>query len=480
MIHNTKQYIDTQYFININNHKKNFKHFLKFLRFSRIPFLKQNGLFLALFQYSAIDAIAFTQEEITKLNKEKKTAVESNVNTEKIDRQIFVNKELLRIIFTIVDGIAVRSFRFNRPVLRLMSENNNPGHLVKDSQDHPALLKQLLSHFRHIRIINDITRFLRIGDVTNIYKDGKIVIYEAKTDVKTQKTRIISVGKIFDELIRNRNIPNRQNQRLLNVQMSIINNRISIPERVGSVDEKYKEKVGVDILDLDFPIKNHLKKVNQLLTLSNKSIIQTYTLEDGYIINILSCDKLTLKNQLIYLDKLKDLVPNWSSKIDGTTFEVSNYDTFFHEDGEFTRNILPYSVYPFSSKNCLRLITGDVYIIIYFDSSFLKKKLQDNGWSVENGDFFDIIQSKEPFKKTLRDNNNMYSTKEPVVFKLSKETSYGTYTSSILGTQVLNMMFSFYSTDFLMDSVNKQFEISKPGVNRFATHNYLDEKNIFI
>ena len=479
MIYDKKQFVAIQSTLRTKNHKANFKRFVKLLRLSRLSFLKQNGLFLALFQNGLIDNIVYIQAEISKLSKEKSLAISREEDTKELDLPLTVNKETLRILFTITDGIVVRSFKFNRPLLRLMSENNSPGHLVKDSQDHVFLLRKMLFSFHNIRIINDLTRFLRIGDITSINKNGKIIIYEAKTNTKTGITKLRDVNNIFNEM-KSGNVPNKQNRRHLVAQMAIVNNRISIPEDVTSVSDKYKERVGVDIVDLNFPIKNHLKKVEKIINQSRKKILVSEILEDGYVVNILSSDKTSTENQIEFLDKFQELKPEWAKEKNGTTFNFSNYDTFIYEDGEFPRNILPYSVYPFSSKNCLRLMTGDVYVNIYFDSAFLKKKLEYSGWKVKEGNYFDIIRSPEKYQQKPRDNNRMFSTKDPVLFEISKETPYGTYIEPILVTQVLNMMTSFYSTDFLVDAANKQFEISEPGVGRYVAHNYLDERNIFI
>jgi len=479
MIYDKKQFIAIQSTLRTKNHKANFESFVKFLSHSRLPFLKQNGFFLALLQNGLMKSIVLMQQEVSKLNKEKSISLKEGTDTKDLDLALTVNKETLRVLFTIADGIAVRSFKFNRPILRLMAENNNSGHLVKNSQDHISLIRRMLFSFHNIRIINDLTRFLRIGDITVIDKNGKIVIYEVKTDTKTGETKLKDVNSIFDGM-KSGDMPNKQNRRHLVAQMAIINGRISIPEDVASVNDKYKERVGVDIINLDFQIKNHLKKVNELLNKSRTEILISDLLENGYVVNILSSDKTTTENQIEFLKKLKGLIPKWAEEKNGTTFRFSNYDTFIYEDGEFPRNALPYSVYPFSVDNCVRLMTGDIYMDTYFDSAFLRKKLENVGWTVKDGNYFDLVRNIESYKKIRRDNDQMFSTKDPVLFDISRETSYGTYNNSILITQVLSMMISLYSIDFLVDAVNKQFEDSKPGEGRYISINYVDETNIFI
>ncbi len=302
MVYDKKQFAAIQSSLRTKIHKYNFKRFLKFLRYSRLPFLKQNGSFLALLQDGLMNSIVHIQEKTSKLGKEKGLAIAKGEDTKNLDLPITLNKEALRILFTITDGIAVRSFKFNRPILRLMSENKSPGNLVKDSQDHVSLLRKMLFSFRDIRIINDLTRFLRIGDITSIDKKGKIIIYEAKTNTKTGETKLKDVNSIFDGM-KSGYIPNKQNRRHLVAQMAIVNNRISIPEDVASINDKYKEKVGVEIVDLDFPIKNHLNKVEKLLNLSRRNIITSELLEKGYVVNVLSSDKTTTENQIEFLDK---------------------------------------------------------------------------------------------------------------------------------------------------------------------------------
>lgn len=479
MIYDVEQFVSGFAYVKTGIYKKNYRAFTKYLRYSRIPFLKKNGFYLAVLQNGFINSMVFIQKEISRFSKEKTSLLKEGANTTKVDKKLDINKNTLRILYTIMDGVVVRNLKFNRPFLRVMSENRASGPLEKDSYDNVALLRNLLFRFKGVRIINDITRFLRIGDVTQI-KDGKIVIYETKTNITTGVTKIRDINNIFQEM-RSGNVPNRQNRRQLVAQMTFVNGRISIPEDVSSVDSKYKERVGVEIIDVDFPIKNHLTKIERMLNRSEEEILVSDLVEDGYLINVFNCGKVSSEEIEKYFEKTKQILPEWTKLRNGETFRTSNYDTFIYTDGEFPRIALPYSVYPFSIKNCVKLMTGEIFVSIYFNISTLKQKLEQAGWGVKEGDYFDLVKNIEAYKKEPQKKGEMFSKKDPVLFEIGRQVPSGIfYVTSIPVTYILNMMLSFYSTDFIVDTVNKQFENSEEGNRRHLANNFIDEENIFI
>lgn len=483
MIQEPKYFLQTIEFIRSKGYIRNYKTLLKILRQSRLPFLRHNRYFLSILQLGVIQTIVYLQDEISILNKKRADAIKNNQDVSAIDKALRGNKETLRVIFTIMDGVVARTFKFDRPILRVMSENKQLGHLRKAEFDHIGLLNDLVISLRSrgICIANDITRYLRIGDATVIDEKGKTIIYEAKTDTTTGETKLIDAGSIYTNILANgQPLKNRQYQRQLTAQMAIVNRRISIPEIPSTLGEPYKERIGIDILDIGVKIKNHLKEAKKALMHSKKEIISHYDLEDGYSISILRCDKMLPENLKETLDSFNSSAPKWFDKKSPTMFMVSNLQTFISEDGEFARNLLPYSVFPFDAEDCLKLITGDIYISIFLDATKIKQKLEQSGWTVEVGDLVKILESNEPYEKKKRDTSEMFKERDLSVFILSKNTEHGIFKTSLLATQLLPFMFSFYSTDFVVDIVNTQFELSEPGENRYITHNYSDEKSIYI
>lgn len=467
-------------------HEHLFKGLLKYLRQSRLPFLKSNGFFLAIFQRNLIDAIVLFQSKVKQLNKEKRRAMEKGIDTSDIDTQLLLHKHTLRVIHTIADGIAVRAFDYNRPVLRLMSEDRNNGHLVKDSQDYPALLKSLLSSFRGIRIVNDITRYLRIGDVTIITSPKNIWLYEAKTNIKTGKTKLIDLVHIERNTIEKGEQPTKQLRKLHIAQRSIINKRISIPKDGLKPSDKYEEKLGIEILDLTFPVKSHLKTISTLLRKNRQTYFTSIELEPGYFVAILNLDYIGKRVKDVdvkqVLSDFEDLHPEWTKETTGRVLRMSNLQTFTIEDGEFARNSMPYSVFPFAARDCLRLMTGDVYIGTFVDTEKLKERYEKAGWQVEDGDFFEYLNNDKPFEKYDRKGKDMFSYKDPVLFKLSKdsETAHGIYATTIPVTLAVSAMDTFHSFDFLVDAIDGQHEQSKLGEKRCITLHFVDESDWYI
>lgn len=480
MIFEPKQFNRSVQFIFSSGYKNNHKSLLTLLKRTRYPILKKSNFYLAIVQLGIIDAVVEIQESISELNKEKAKSIENKTDTAHIDRALRNNKEILRIIYTISDGIVARAFKFDRPILRVMSENKQFGHLQKDTIDHVGVLKNVLKSLSRngLCIVNDITRYLRIGDVSVIRKGGNITLYEVKTKAETGKTRLIDVGQILTNIIENKNFPNKQNQRHIIAQMAIITRRISIPEKVDSPKQPYKEKFGVDIIDLPIRIRHYMVEVGRALKASKKQIITRLNLEEGYSISILRCDQLTPENaRSVYDDFNRE--PKWFDRESEYMFRVTNIQSFITEENEFPRNILPYSVFPFDADDCLKLMSGEIYIAVFFDLRKLEKKLKISGWEVKDGEVIKELRSKEPYQNMERNGLDMFGRTEPSVFHLSKETKHGRYRCSIPATQLLSAMFSFYTSDFLVDIVNEQLSISEPRKGGYVTYNFIDEQNIY-
>lgn len=479
MIYDGDQFLKGALYRTKGNYKKNYRSFVSYLCKSRIPCLKRNGFYLAILQMRVIDEVNHIEKSILEDNKEKSALLAEGKDTADVDDRLHVNKSTRRILLTIMDGVVARNLKFDRPILRVMCENKQSGTLQKQEYDNILVSKKLLLSFGldGIRIVSDITRYLRIGDLIQITAEGKIRIYEAKT--KKGVTTLRDVQAVFNT-IKSEQLPKNQPKRLMVAQMAIINRRISIPVEVSSVHDKYKERIGIEIVDIDFRIKHHLKLVKTLLKKSEKDIVTFDSPEDGYFISVLNCGTLTTQNAAQNLDKLKAITPDWAKSRNGEVFRVNSFDTFYNEDNEFPRNILPYSVYPFPVKTCIKLMTGELYVTVFFDSNILKKRLEASGWIVTEGNYFEQVRDIENYEKKRRDNDNMFSSQDPALFQISKLAPNGKiYQSCILSTQVLNMMFSFYSIDFLVDYANKQFEDAN-GIARNIAHNFVDEKNIFI
>jgi hypothetical protein len=127
------------------------------------------------------------------------------------------------------------------------------------------------------------------------------------------------------------------------------------------------------------------------------------------------------------------------------------YFSFINEQNEFARNILPYSILPLNDKDCIGLMSGHIRAKSYLDLSYFESRLKERGWHVERiklDSLGETVTEREMFKKDFSD----------VLFKIKKKLDGGLYSTTISRTEILHMMSSFYSTDFILDAVEYRYD----------------------
>lgn len=452
-----------------SGYRNNLESFVNLLRWTRMPFLKRNGLFMAVMQTNMLRYLVAFQKELRRLEKESKATTDVKEKSE-VERKILIEKQWIRTLYTIADGIAWRAYGFNRPLLRVMSENSSPGDISQIDYDYVALLRRVLANAPRstFRIANDLTRFLRIADFTVFYPDGRVILYE----IKEKGKKIFDVGSILNEMKLHRVKPNPQKFRHLVAQMAVINNKIDVPIIQGN---KITSRLEVEILDLDFPIHTHLKKLKGLIKKADKNVIATELVEDGYYIQVLALDRIKKGHDSESTKRQMDAAPEWIKERGGSTVKVGSWDAFLEAGTEFPRNILPYSVLPFSAKDCARIILGYVRISVFIKVESLKEKLIEEGWDVV------VKDPTDGFAHNLkRSGEPMFSKNhEDVLFQLKRSDETGTYNTSVLLTQLLIMGSSFYSFRFITDGAMEMFKRAKlDRATRSISINYLGERKV--
>jgi len=92
----------------------------------------------------------------------------------------------------------------------------------------------------------------------------------------------------------------------------------------------------------------------------------------------------------------------------------SNWDSFYNDPkGNFLRALPPYSIFPFSSPDCIRLISGHYLVKTFFNIVKLQRYLQNEGWEIE--DF-----TEKESGKFLKDSFNLMGKELKVTDKYKK------------------------------------------------------------
>lgn len=465
-----KEFIEKATLIYHSGYNKNFDSFTSMLRWSRVPILRRNGFFMAALQSNMLKSLAVFQEDLRKAEGELRDAQDDEAK-KKAEHRILVQRQWIRVLQTIADGIAWRFYRFNRPLLRVMSENSNPGDLKKSDYDYVALLRQLLVSAPRfsLRIANDLTRFLRIADITIFFSGNKVMLYE----VKKKGEKIFDSGTILAEMRKHRVWPKPQKLRQLVAQMAIINEKIQVPVVENG---KIVKQVEIDIVNLDFDIKNHFSALKRFIRQADKDVFAAGIVEEGYHIEVTAAEKLKA-SELERLKAAKRAVPGWIKKTDGSVIKVANFDSFIDAGTEFPRNILPYSVLPLSATDCTRLMMGHLQVFVSVDTGILRRKLIERGWRIKDGNPWKEMAKAGKTRTHMFDHD-----RDSTLFYLEKDEGNATYKSAVLLDDVLMMATSFYGLDFILDSVDAMFETSKTEKKRkrLIARNYVGERRVLL
>lgn len=354
-------------------------YLLRILRITRDKRNLNNHILLLAMQFK----LAEVETKCWKLLKEgrllKKDLTNKNSLTEReqsdlqgINDHILIHQQLIRMCRTICDGIAWRNLNYNRTFLSSVSRGFGAGSVDVSSQDFKSEFEwayRISETMGSLVILNDLTRFLRIGDLTEI-KEGIAFIHEIK-----------KYGKDVKNLFTLKNLkPNakisRQAKRLLEMQRIALTNEVLLDEKK------------VITKRIDVSLKSHIPKVKQLIRQSEKTTIAHGTFESGCIsFEVTNFD--TIKKNKVGLKKLKKL----SFKDNNGDFVLvhSNWDSFYWDERQnFLRSIPPYSIYPFSAKDCIKLMSGSYLVKSHLNITKLKKVLIENNWEIEERNESDL------------------------------------------------------------------------------------------
>lgn len=466
MILDKDEFLEKATLVHHSGYTRNFDAFVNMLRWSRVPLLKRNGFFMAIWQAHMLRSLVAFQKELRKVEGQRVKCSDPE-EKKRLERHILIEKQWIRVLQTIADGIAWRAYSFNRPLLRVMSENSNPGDLTQTGYDYIAVLRGMLMNAPHFRVLNDLTRVLRIGDITVFYPGGKAIIYEAKQKGK----KIFDSGAILKEMKKHRVWPNPQKHRHLVAQMAIINKKIDVPVVENG---KIVKRLEVDVVDLDFPIANHFSALKRLIRRVDKDIVASELVEEGYYIEVASYEKLTETN-LKELKKRTDMTPEWAKRTDGSTIKISNYDSFMDLGMDFPRNIIPYSILPLPAKDCVRLMMGQLHVSIFVDTGVFRRKLVERGWRVVDDDpYKNLSETTAPAKTHMFEMDS-----DDTMYHVSRDDGDAVYNCNILLTDLLMMASSMYAFDFVLDAAYAMFERGKVKRDtRLVTRNFLGEQRI--
>ncbi len=301
-------------------------------------------------------------------------------DAEDFERGITLNRAVVRIAKIIADGIAWRTLGYDRPFLRALAEPKKPSGSVQFGTEYQTTedtAVQMAYERKSKVLLTDITYFLRVGDLIEV-TDPRTLIYEIKTKYNpngsVKNVELITIDRIIKT---NKKSLNKQEEKLFQANYLRELRKIPLP---NSQAEIY-------IFDVPIKYKTNLRSIEELINLAKKDVFATRTF--GNYLTV-SCTDIQLfhkkhrKDASEAMEQYKENNPWDKSDI---VLPMSNLDIFYEEDGDFVRNSTPYSVFPFSSINCMRIMSGDLWLTSRLNITEIMRLFRAHGWTVTEIDW---------------------------------------------------------------------------------------------
>jgi len=323
------------------------------------------------------------------------------------EKHIMIHEHLIRISKTICDGIAWRNLGYNRMFLN--SSARGFGYHIIDV-NNPSFKSEfkwaciISNELKSLVLLNDLTRFLRVGDLTEINPKG-VFLHEIKQYGKRVKNLFTLKQDRSNKL-------SYQDRRLLELQRISLLNEIKIEDLLTK-----QKKINVNL-------KTYTYRIKKLIRRSEKEYIVYEQINPCITVEITNFQAVSKsKNVDLELLKSKSYKPNRDSKY----LVHSNWDSFYSDSqGNFLRALPPYSIFPLSSYDCTRLMSGHYLVKTFFNIDQLKEYLQNQGWEIEEfteGELDHYLEQIEREKANMfAVSKLLYESAKPDIglFKISK------------------------------------------------------------
>ncbi|WP_425800798.1 hypothetical protein ACHOLT_11670 [Desulfitobacterium sp. Sab5] len=410
---------------------------LRFLRASRSAKTKKSPIRSLALQLAILQTLFKIEQVIENQTKEQKMA--------KKDGNVIYNQRLRHILKDIADGLAWRLLGFNRPLMRLLSQNKAPGHIKTSTSKEDDIATRFVSG-GHV-LIHDITNILRIGDLTLIDPSGYPNVLEIKKsgkqilDAQEYKRRVFKGGDLSS-----------QAQRIVEVDEAIKNGLVNL----GT------SKANLSLFDIS--IDSYLSDIEEVLNICN---------QQGY------SERFIDKILFVRAYRLDSEPKPFPLKQTGHLHWFWSHDCFILDDGEVFRNRIPYSAYPFSDEMVLQLLSGEIVLESYLNIVALKKKLQKYGWKIKNNR--SIEQISEQFEILKR-----HTYRGTKLFPVDIDNSIFTLWKDGFNLAVPVEMTFLITADFLkpevlIDTAEKLFSLTEPTrTNGAYGIGFSNEKRIWV
>lgn len=332
--------------------------FEDYLRISRKRI--KNRTAMAKLQFHLVDDLMVAQAAIKQYRKkwddlkaeiEKRGGVDSGISgdLETVERELFLHRAHANCIRTIGDGIAWRALNYDRAALRALS-----GNAVKQQILELGFVNELRELSRAfdtgqgMAILNALTNWLAIGDITLIKNDGSVDLVEVKSS-ETESSRIA-----------------RQKKKMQEVSDLLKAGR-------GTLDDQ-----NITIVRLNITPENDLRELFGLLQEAGCSgwvgrRVSGWSYLEAIDFRVLG-DFERAKNEAIERESRE--TASWGNN--DFVVALDSLDLL-----AFTPNCAPFTVFPFPERLCIELATGAKSYRCSLNLTEIGREFERHGWEVE-------------------------------------------------------------------------------------------------
>lgn len=355
---------------------------------------------------------------------------------EHIHSEIYSYRIINKALREITDGLVWKYFNYNRAILYMLADKEPIETIRLDQETLNALYEFADTFLEHdaTAIYNDITNFLRVGDITRINeKDNSIEILEVKASKKRngrvtrQKQRMAELVEFF-----NTGLTNYDGKR-----MTILESNI-------------KQKTYLSLL-LD-GIRKARHRGYESVLISNYLILEIVDFkklnDSENFIDYLATKHKTIKAEW---EKRKDFVPS----------------VFFVDKMDYSKNCAPFSIYPFDIETCTDIMMGALMIKVSFNFSEVLRIIKKAGWDIKDAMIFRSNDEIKALRGTdIKDISFLTIKKGPLTIKVPPSL-------------IARMQYELLTPNTVIAEFEESLERGPNIVVDFHLLNYADEKSIW-
>ncbi len=330
-----------------------------FLHITRVR--RGNALPLFRVQLALLDELVSCEKAITHYKNEltKREALiaagsvdKSELGTEirSIKRELHFHSVERQAIRDIGDGIAWRLFDYDRAILQELANRPSGKHVNPEGiEAELSEFGQVFNSQHGIAVLNDLTHFLKLGDLTVRKDDGSFEFIEVKTKGKAS-------GRIT-----------RQRQDLRRT-VTFFN--------IGEREEVEGQQ---SIVELQIRPETLAANISRLIGEAGKKGAAVRRIGEHLIVGCVNFPKAVGIGDETFraiLDQIRDWVDEWTQKDDLVT-DCLSADKYLE-----VRSFAPFSIFPFSEPDRVKLMTGALSLMAYVNVSAFLKYCNQRGWKV--------------------------------------------------------------------------------------------------